>query len=162
MRWFLPYELCGTERPFCLSCSHLLTMITHWSHGLSFGSSLIFRFLGWSRRGWGWLHFCPGEFRNIWLSEAQWIEYLPAVQETWVWSLGREDPLEKEMATHSSILAWRISWTEEPGGLQSMGSQRVRHDWTTNTPTCCTKDIVYMERHNVDNCWRWVMVYGSS
>ena len=50
------------------------------------------------------------------------------VQHTWVWSLGQEDPLEKEMATHSSILAWRIPWTEEPGGLQSVGSQRVRHD----------------------------------
>ena len=52
----------------------------------------------------------------------------PAIQETWVRSLGWEDPLEKEMATHSSILAWRIPWTEEPGGLQSMGSQRVRND----------------------------------
>ena len=50
------------------------------------------------------------------------------VQETWVRSLGWEDPLQKEMATHSSILAWKISWTEEPGGLQSMGSQRVGHD----------------------------------
>ena len=49
-------------------------------------------------------------------------------QETWVWSLGQEDPLEKEMATHSSILAWEIPQTEEPGGLQSMGSQRIRHD----------------------------------
>ena len=49
-------------------------------------------------------------------------------QETLVQSLGREDPLEEEMATHSSILAWKIPWTEEPGGLQSMGSQRVRHD----------------------------------
>ena len=53
--------------------------------------------------------------------------------ETWVPSLGWEDPLEEEMATHSSILAWRISWTEEPGGLQSMGLQRVRHDRATNT-----------------------------
>ena len=52
----------------------------------------------------------------------------PAMQETWVQSLGSEDPLEKEMAAHSSILAWRISWIEEPGGLQSMGSQRVGHD----------------------------------
>ena len=51
-----------------------------------------------------------------------------AMQETWVQSLGQEDPLEKEMATHSSILAWRIPWTEEPGELQSIGSQRVRHD----------------------------------
>ena len=60
---------------------------------------------------------------------------LPAIQETWVWSLDLEDPLEEEMATHSSILAWRILWTEEPGGLQSMESQRVRHNWVTNTHT---------------------------
>ena len=59
---------------------------------------------------------------------AQSLKRLPAMQETWARSLGREDPLEKEMATDSSILAWRIPWTEEPGGLQSMGSQRVGHD----------------------------------
>ena len=53
---------------------------------------------------------------------AQMVKCLPAMQETWVRSLGRENPLEKEMATHSSILAWRIPWTEEPGGLQSLGS----------------------------------------
>ena len=56
------------------------------------------------------------------------VNNLSAMQETWVRSLVQEDPLEKEMATHSSILAWRILWTEEPGGLQSVGSQRVRHD----------------------------------
>ena len=54
------------------------------------------------------------------------------MQETWVLSLGREDPLEKGMATHSSILAWRIPWTGEPGWLQSMGLQRVGHNWVTN------------------------------
>ena len=59
---------------------------------------------------------------------AQWVKNLPAVQETRDQSLGWKDPLEKEMATHSSILAWKISWTEEPGGLQSMGSQKVRHN----------------------------------
>ena len=59
---------------------------------------------------------------------AQIVKNLPAMQETWVLSLGWEDPLQKGMATHSSILAWRITWTEEPGGLQSMGSQRVGHD----------------------------------
>ena len=59
---------------------------------------------------------------------AQMVKRLPAMQETWVRSLGQEDPLEKEMATHSSILAWKIPWTEEPGGLQSTGSQRVGHD----------------------------------
>ena len=59
---------------------------------------------------------------------AQRLKGLPAMQETWVQSLGQEDPLEKEMATHSSILAWRIPWREKPGGLQSTGSQRVGHD----------------------------------
>ena len=59
---------------------------------------------------------------------AQRLKNLPAVQETWVRSLDQEDPLEKEMATYSSILAWRIPWMEEPGGLQSLGSQRVGHD----------------------------------
>ena len=59
---------------------------------------------------------------------AQTVKNPPAVQETQVQSLGREDPLEKEMGTHSSILAWRIPWTEESGRLQSMGSQRIRQD----------------------------------
>ena len=59
----------------------------------------------------------------------------PAMQETGVSSLGQEDLLEKRMATHSSILAWEIPWTAEPGGLQSMGSQKVRHDLMTNTHT---------------------------
>ena len=59
---------------------------------------------------------------------AQRLKRLPAMRETWVRSLGWEDPLEKEMATHSGTLAWRIPWREEPGRLQSMGSQRVGHD----------------------------------
>ena len=58
----------------------------------------------------------------------QMVNNLPAMQETWVLSLGWEDPLEEGMAIHSSILAWRILWTEEPGRLQSMGSHRVRHN----------------------------------
>ena len=61
---------------------------------------------------------------------AQRVKRVPAMQETWVRSLGQEDPLEKEMATHSSTLAWKIPWTEEPGRLQSMGSQRVGRDFT--------------------------------
>ena len=75
----------------------------------------------------------------------QWVSFLPTVlqwqrmhlpkQEMQVWSLDWEDPLEKETATWSSILAWEIPWTEEPGGLQSMGSQRVGHNWETNTFT---------------------------
>ena len=59
---------------------------------------------------------------------AQMVKRLPTMRKTWVGSLGQEFPLEKEMATHSSILAWRIPWTKEPGGLQSMGSQRVGRD----------------------------------
>ena len=66
------------------------------------------------------------------------------MQVTQVPSQGQKDPLEKELATHSSILAWRIPWTEEPGGLQSMGSQRVEHDWASNTflwAKNCSKDL---------------------
>ena len=59
----------------------------------------------------------------------------------WVWSLGREDPLEKEMTTHSSIPAWEIPWTEEPGGLQSRGSQRIGHDWKTVHTAMLIKDV---------------------
>ena len=68
----------------------------------------------------------------IWASQMVLVVKNPLpmqeTQEMWVQSLGWEDPLEEGMATHTSILAWRISWTEEPGGLQSMGSQRVRHN----------------------------------
>ena len=63
------------------------------------------------------------------------MKTLPAMQKTWVRSLGQEDLLEKGMATHSSILAWKIRWTEEPGGLQPMESQRVEHNQMTNTFT---------------------------
>ena len=66
---------------------------------------------------------------------AQTVKNLLTMQETWVWSLSQEDPLEKGMATHSSILVWRIPWTEEHRGLQSMGLQRVGHDWATSTFT---------------------------
>ena len=77
---------------------------------------------------------------------------VPAMWETQVWSLGWEDPLEKEMATHSSTLAWKIPWVEEPGTLQSMVPQRVRHDWATSL----SLHTVYMFVH-VCVC----VVYGS-
>ena len=68
---------------------------------------------------------------DLWASlVVQMVKHLPAMQETRVRSLSWEDPLEKEMATHCSILAWKIPWTEEPGRLQSMGSPRVTHDYT--------------------------------
>ena len=64
-----------------------------------------------------------------------------AMRETWVWSLGREDPLEKEMTIHSSTLAWKIPWTEKPGRLQSIGSQKIAHDWTTSLQWCSRQNI---------------------
>ena len=75
-----------------------------------------------------WLPYIQDVFVVLCTLVAQRLKHLPAMQETWVLSLGREDPLEKEMATHSSVLAWSIPWMEEPGGLQSMGSQRVGHN----------------------------------
>ena len=108
-----------------------------------------------SKENWG-----PG------LMAAESVKNLPAVWETWVWSLDWEEPLEKKMATHFSILAWRIPWTEEPGGLQSIGSQRVRHDWATNrlsdTPQGNWDPTSYMEQPKKKRlCWimlRWTPV----
>ena len=76
---------------------------------------------------------CPTNFKFANSHNYQKTKSLPTRQETRVQSLGWEDALEKEMVTHSSILTWKILWMEEPGGLQSMGSQRVRHYWATNT-----------------------------
>ena len=67
---------------------------------------------------------------------AQMVKRLPAMRETWVWSLGQEYPMEKDMATYSSTLAWKIPWTEEPCRLQSMGLQRVGHNWATSLHFC--------------------------
>ena len=94
---------------------------------------------------------CPGCFfhRHIglywWLSSKKKKKkiHLP-MQKMQVWSLGWEDFLEEEMATHSNILAWEISWTEEPGRLQSMGSHRVKHDWATNTYLPCVPAIIFL------------------
>ena len=99
----------------------------------------------WTEQNWlfsSWSHsylinafiriiYSLGEERASLVSQT--VKNLPAMWETWVRSLGWKDSLEKEMATHSSILAWRIPWTKKHGGLQSMGSQRVGHDWATNT-----------------------------
>ena len=75
----------------------------------------------------------PKDFGLPWW--LRWVKNVPAMEETQVQSLGLEDLLEKGMVTHSSILAWRIPWTEEPGRMQSTGLQRVGHDWATNTFT---------------------------
>ena len=73
---------------------------------------------------------------------AQTVQNPPAVQDTWVWLLGWEDPQKKGMGTHASSLAWRIPWTEEPSELQSMGSQTVGHHWATNTFTFTAQSLV--------------------
>ena len=77
-----------------------------------------------------------------------------------VQSLGQEEPLEKEMATHSSILAWEIPWTEEPGGLQSIGSQRVRHNWETNTFAFKLSEEIAAENRTL-SIWSHVSQWGK-
>ena len=88
-------------------------------------------YLKWS--AWNWMQQVnPTHINLLGFPGGSVVKNSPAMQEmqeTWVWSLGREDPLEEEMATYSSILARKIPWTEEPGRLQSMESQRIRHDW---------------------------------
>ena len=110
----------------------------------------------------------------LWLTHLRWtslvaqmVKHLPTVWETQVQSLGQEDLLEKEMATHSSILAWKIPWMEEAGRLQSMGSQRIGHNWATsfslsllyNSPLCETTTACSTQRS-----WRHlsVLTYRSS
>ena len=94
---------------------------------------------------------------------AHMVKNLPATQETRVGSLRPKDSLEEGMATHSSILAWRISQTEEPGGLQSMGSQRVAHDWATFTDVK-SKNVQTFKTYSVlrfwgDFFWQWVFTF---
>ena len=96
---------------------------------------------------------------SIWTTSlvAQSLKRLPAMSETQVQSLGREDPLEKEIATHSSILAWKISWTEQPCRLQSIGSQRVVHDWATSLTRYLNKNqgdcTPYYEKQSSSDLW---------
>ena len=77
---------------------------------------------------------------------AQTVKRLPTMQEAWVRSLGWEDSLEKEMAAHSSILAWKVPWTDEPGRLQSMGSQRVGHDGVTSLSLSIPMKVVFLTK----------------
>ena len=84
---------------------------------------------------------------------AQTVKHLPAMREAWVRSLGQKDPLEKEMAAHSSTVAWRIPWAEEPGRLRSMGSQTVRQDWATS---------LLPSKHPLPTCWAPCMQNDST
>ena len=114
---------------------------------------ILFRLLGWELiYNSSMLIFYGVIFSFFWVSlVAQRVKCLPAMQETWVWSLGREDPLEKEMATHSSTLAQKIPWTEEPGRLQSLELQRVEHNWATSLFTL-------FSFYTVSSSWAGTMV----
>ena len=109
---------------------------------------------------------CPLNIDLLWTHcMAQTVKRLPAVRETWVQSLGWEDPLEKQMATHSSTLAWRIPWMEEPGGLQSMGSQRVGHHWATSLSLELWLDFNKHTEHDLKNecgCKESISVWWGS
>ena len=111
----------------------------------------------YSAHCWEGLRLPALSWRGLSLHQAslvpETVKSQPAMQETQVCSLGWEDPLEKGMATHSSILAWRIPWTEEPGGLQSMGLQRVRHPSSTNTFTF----TFYSLHHHVHCSAAWLL-----
>ena len=97
---------------------------------------------------------------------AQRVKNLPAMQETWVWSLGQKNPMEEEMATHSSILAWRIPWTEEPDVLQFMELQRIGHNWATNSFTFTdeshdTKHLTFLPyKRRIGFLWEEVVEIG--
>ena len=124
----------------CLASGHVRSIIPSQLLQLSLATTVLIRvwgFQGGPRDQAESSHVARLGF-HYWLRASlvtQTVKNLPAMQDTWVWSLGREGPLEKRTATHSSILAWRIPWTEESVRLQSMKLQRVRHDWETNTFT---------------------------
>ena len=98
---------------------------------------------------------------NLSFLVAQLVKNLPAMQETWDQYLGQEDPLEKEMAAHSSILAWGISWTEEPGRVQSMGAQRVGHNLATKPPPLLSTHLQDYFKHKEGPPLHTGEVWGS-
>ena len=120
-KFILRYDICGLHGD-----KMFYWLLTFKNSEILHKNFIFLRFL----KNWGCLVICGLPFGASLVSQR--LKRLPAMQETWVRSLGWEDPLEKEMATHPSILAWRIPWTEEPGGLQSTGSQRVGHNWATS------------------------------
>ena len=107
------------------------------------------------------VRFFWGDELETWASlVVQMVKNPPAMRETWVWSLVWEDALEKGMATHARILAWRIPWTEEPSGLWSMGWQRVRHNWMTFTHPLRNVGDTRGSYIQVQLWWCWWLGYG--
>ena len=101
------------------------------------------------------LFFIPGTWTSL---VAQTVKCLSTMRETRVRALGWEDPLEKEIAIHSSTIAWKIPWTEEPGRLQSMGSQRVGHDWATSLTSLCGEAVnTYHLSDHIWQCWPTIL-----
>ena len=133
----------------------LIKALAHWLSVRGVGLWTVFSF--WNK----------ANFPFHWASlVAQLVKNPPAMQETQAWSLGQEDLLEKEMATPSSILAWRILWTEEPGGLLSMRSQRVRHDWVTNiflstNPACLLAFELWAARSHL-SVTDWLLLFNCA
>ena len=132
------------------------TVMKYYARAKVFGAAALLQ-----RWFWKWLYskyFCDWKyvqnnqkqfcFRMGFPCGSAGKECVPAMWETWVWSLGREGPLENDMATQSSTLAWKISWTEEPGRLQPMGLQRVRHDWATSLLLSFLLDYQFFGAHS--------------
>ena len=110
-----------------------LQLLQHYCSGhLTWITVILNGFTGNDQRSFCWFWDCIQLLHFGASLVAEMVKHLPTMQENWVWSLGQEDPLEKEMETHSSTLAWKIPWMEEHGRLQSMGPQRVEQDWVTS------------------------------
>ena len=92
---------------------------------------------------------------------AQTVKHLPTMRETWVQSLGQEDPLQNEMAIHSNTIAWKIPWTEEPGRLQSMGSQRVGHGWATSLSFKWPSGFPYFRQFKPEFCHKELTIWAT-